>query len=113
MSNIRDILQALNEQDRRLFLKTRAAMRREYIRATIELVGADAYAETDDLFLDVIDNRVCELFKRAGRDIPSQNFAGAPSIKRPDAPNLSDAQIAELETGIADELSRERSQQGA
>lgn len=107
MSNIREVLQSLSDDDKRLFLKIRANMRREYIKSMNDLVGVAHYAETDDLFLDVIDNRVCELFKRGGRDVPSQNFAGFPNVKRPGERQLSDAEIAELHNGLERELSRE------
>lgn len=106
MSNIREVLQSLSDDDKRLFLKIRANMRREYIKSMNDLVGVTHYAETDDLFLDVIDNRVCELFKRGGRDLPSQSFGGFPNVKRHGEPQLSDANIAEMELGLAAELKR-------
>lgn len=51
MSNIREVLQSLSDDDKRLFLKIRANMRREYIKSMNDLVGVAHYAETDDLLL--------------------------------------------------------------
>ena len=67
MPDIRDILKALNEQDRRLYSQVRTVMRRTYISAVTEVVGMSQYNEVDDAFLDLVDIKIASLFDRSGR----------------------------------------------
>jgi len=67
MPDIRDILDALDEADRRLYAQIRTRMRGAYLQALVEVVGIHEHNEHDDYFLDLIDIKVATLFDRGGR----------------------------------------------
>lgn len=67
MPDIREVLDALDTEDRRLYSQTRTRMRGAYLQALTEIVGIHRHDETDDALLDLIDIKVAVLFDRAGR----------------------------------------------
>ena len=67
MPDIREILAALDIDDRALWSEHRTIMRRSYLNAHNETVGMGKWSHEDDAFLDLIDIRLALLFDRAGR----------------------------------------------
>lgn len=67
MADIRDILKALDDNDRQLYSQTRTEMRKSYINALAQILGLTEYDSTDDAFLDLIDIKIAVLFDRSGR----------------------------------------------
>lgn len=97
MPDIREVLAALDPQDRRLYSQTRTRMRSAYLQALTEVVGIHAHDESDDALLDLIDIKIAILFDRSGR---FDNSAGAIDTKR-----ANDIE-AGIETRIVATLSR-------
>lgn len=67
MPDIRDVLKALDDEDKRLYSQIRTEMRRSYIAALSQIIGIDQYDANDDAFLDLIDIKIAILFDRSGR----------------------------------------------
>ena len=67
MPDIREILNALDVDDRALWSEHRTIMRRSYLNAHNETIGMAKWTHEDDAFLDLIDIRLALLFDRAGR----------------------------------------------
>ncbi|SRR6266496_3062371 len=67
MPDIREILAALDIDDRALWTEMRTIMRRSYLNAHNETVGIGNWSAEDDAFTDLIDIRLALLFDRAGR----------------------------------------------
>src|ERR1700735_4688546 len=67
MLDIREILKALDPQDRLLWSQHRVEMRRSYLNAHNTTVGVVKWEMQDDALLDLIDIRLALLFDRAGR----------------------------------------------
>lgn len=67
MPDIRNVLEALDAEDRRLYSQTRTRMRGAYLQALAAVVGIHAHDESDDALLDWIDIKVATLFDRSGR----------------------------------------------
>jgi hypothetical protein len=67
MPDIREILNALDVDDRALWSEQRTIMRRSYLNAHNETVGMSNWMLEDDAFLDLIDIRLALLFDRAGK----------------------------------------------
>lgn len=67
MPDIREILNALDVDDRALWSEHRTIMRRSFLNAHNETVGIDKWTFEDDAFMDLIDIRLALLFDRAGR----------------------------------------------
>jgi hypothetical protein len=86
MPDIRDVLNALDNEDRVLYSKTRTAIRTAYMKAVVAVIGVERYNEHDDAFLDLIDIKVATLFDRGGR------FDGT---KVPLDQKLAEAQVIE------------------
>lgn len=67
MPDIREILAALDTDDRALWSEQRTIMRRSYLNAHNETVGIGSWSHEDDAFMDLIDIRLALLFDRGGR----------------------------------------------
>lgn len=67
MPDIRDILDALDIDDKKLYAQTRTRMRTAYLKALSEIVGISNHDESDDQILDWIDIKIGSLFDRCGR----------------------------------------------
>lgn len=65
--DIRQILQALSDDDRAVWNECRSNMRRAYITAHNMTIGPDKWDIMDDAFCDLIDIRLALLFDRGGR----------------------------------------------
>jgi len=66
MPDIREILNALDIDNRALWSEQRTIMRRSYLNAHNQTVGMSQWSHEDDAFLDLIDIRLALLFDRAG-----------------------------------------------
>jgi hypothetical protein len=67
MPDIREILNSLDEVDRRLWSQVRTEMRRSYMTAHNSILGLPAWDPADDAFTDLIDIKIALLFDRSGR----------------------------------------------
>lgn len=67
MPDIKDILDALDKDDRKLYAQTRTRMRTAYLMALSDIVGMHDHNESDDEVLDWIDVKIAIMFDRAGR----------------------------------------------
>ena len=67
MPDIREILNALDEEDRRLWTHHRTEMRRSYMTAHNSVLGIHTWNHTDDMFLDYVDIKLALLFDQSGR----------------------------------------------
>jgi len=67
MPDIRTVLAALDEEDRRLWSQHRTEMRRSYMTAHNSVIGVAAWNAHDDAFLDLIDIKLALIFDNAGR----------------------------------------------
>lgn len=67
MPDIREVLNALSEQDRHLYSHVRTTLRADYIQAVHEVLGVRNWSHEEDSFLDLIDIKIAVLFDRAGR----------------------------------------------
>lgn len=65
--DIRQILQALSNDDKALWNECRSNMRRAYITAHNMTIGPDKWETMDDAFIDLVDIRLALLFDRGGR----------------------------------------------
>lgn len=67
MPDIRTVLAALDEEDKRLWSQHRTEMRRSYMTAHNSVIGIAAWDANDDAFLDMIDIKLALMFDKAGR----------------------------------------------
>lgn len=67
MPDIREVLNALDEQDKRLWSQHRTEMRRSYMNAHNSVLGIEAWDHNDDAFIDLIDIKLALLFDKSGR----------------------------------------------
>lgn len=67
MSDIREILNSLDPEDKKLWSQHRTEMRRSFITAHNSVLGLAGWSESDDMMLDYIDIALALLFDRAGR----------------------------------------------
>lgn len=67
MPDIREILAALDEADKRLWSQHRTEMRRSYMNAHNSVLGIAAWDHNDDAFIDLIDIKLALLFDKSGR----------------------------------------------
>ncbi len=67
MPDIREILNALDPDDRALWSEHRTTMRRAFLTAHNATVGIGKWNANDDAFADLIDIQLALLFDRAGR----------------------------------------------
>lgn len=77
MLDVREILKALDPQDRVLWSQHRVEMRRSYLNAHNTTVGIVKWDMQDDMLLDLIDIKLALLFDRAGRFDSVKGVAGA------------------------------------
>jgi hypothetical protein len=76
MPDIREILNALDDNDKRLWQQHRTEMRRSYLNAHNTTLGMAAWDFNDDAFLDLIDIRLAILFDRSGRFAATKDIVG-------------------------------------
>jgi hypothetical protein len=67
MPDIREVLNALDAEDKRLWTQHRTEMRRSFITAHNSVLGATNWSESDDTFMDYIDIKLALLFDQSGR----------------------------------------------
>lgn len=81
MPDIREVLAALDEQDRKLWSIHRTEMRRSYMAAHNTVNGVVNWSDKDDAFIDLIDIQLALLFDRAGRFAATKDIIGADGTK--------------------------------
>lgn len=67
MPDIREVLNALDDTDKRLWSQHRTEMRRSYMNAHNSVLGIAAWDHNDDAFIDLIDIKLALLFDKSGR----------------------------------------------
>lgn len=67
MPDIREVLNALSDEDRVLWTQHRTEMRRSYLTAHNAVLGVHTWTDSDDIFLDYIDIKLALLFDKSGR----------------------------------------------
>lgn len=67
MPDIREVLAALDQNDRTLWQQHRTEMRRSYMTAHNSVLGLTQWSMEDDAFLDLIDIKLALLFDKSGR----------------------------------------------
>lgn len=81
MPDIREVLAALDEQDRVLWRQHRTEMRRSYMAAHNTVHGIVNWSDKDDAFTDLIDIQLALLFDRAGRFSATKDIVGSDGEK--------------------------------
>lgn len=76
MPDIREVLNALDEQDKTLWRQHRTEMRRSYMNAHNTVNGVVNWTEHDDAFIDLIDIQLALLFDRSGRFAATKDIIG-------------------------------------
>lgn len=76
MPDIREVLNALDEQDKTLWRQHRTEMRRSYMAAHNTVNGVINWSDKDDAFIDLIDIQLALLFDRAGRFAATKDIIG-------------------------------------
>jgi hypothetical protein len=79
--DIREVLAAMNEDDKRLWQQHRTEMRRSYLTAHNSALGLSAWDMYDDAFLDLIDIKLAYVFDRAGRLVAHKELIGGDADK--------------------------------
>lgn len=69
MPDISEILNTLDDEDKRLYTQHRTEMRRSYMTAHNSVLGIHTWDSKDDMFLDLIDLKLALLFDKSGRSI--------------------------------------------
>lgn len=92
-SDIRTILQALDDTDKRKWDEARSIMRRAYLTAHNTVLGIEAWDVNDDALLDWIDIRLVDLFERSGRFTAAKESAEQAAVR-------VENDIKEMYTGI-------------
>lgn len=67
MPDIREVLAALDDADKRLWSQHRTEMRKSYMNAHNSVLGIAAWDHNDDAFIDLIDIKLALLFDKSGR----------------------------------------------
>lgn len=67
MPDIREVLAALDENDKRLWSQHRTEMRKSYMNAHNSVLGIAVWDAHDDAFLDLIDIKLALIFDKSGR----------------------------------------------
>lgn len=80
-SDIRTILQALDDTDKRKWDEARSIMRRAYLTAHNTVLGIEAWDVNDDALLDWIDIRLVDLFERSGRFAAAKESAEQAAVR--------------------------------
>ena len=89
MPDIREVLNALDEEDKRLWTIHRTEMRRSYLTAHNAVLGIHTWNSSDDMFMDYIDIKLALLFDQSGRTQTSKTIA-------------TEADAAKIETTLAE-----------
>lgn len=76
MPDIREVLAALDDEDKRLWSLHRTEMRRSYMAAHNSVIGVVAWDAHDDAFIDLIDIKLALLFDKSGRFNTVKEIAG-------------------------------------
>lgn len=94
MPDIREVLNALVEQDRVLYSHLRTEMSGVYLKAIHETLGIVNFNQEDHAFMDLIDIKLAILFDRAGK------FNNAKGSIDEEAAAEIENQIAEMASGL-------------
>jgi hypothetical protein len=94
MPDIRIVLAALDEEDKRLWSQHRTEMRRSYMAAHSAVIGVAAWDANDDAFIDLVDIKLALLFDRSGR------FAATKEIVSREDANKIEETIFEKSDGL-------------
>lgn len=81
MPDIREVLNALDEQDKKLWRQHRTEIRRSYMTAHNTVNGVVNWSDADDAFIDLIDIQLALLFDRAGRLAATKDIVGTDGSK--------------------------------
>lgn len=76
MPDIREILRAMSDDDRALYIELRSNMRSAYLNAHNKTVGMGHWSSDDDHFLDLIDIKIGLLFDKSGRIEATEDIIG-------------------------------------
>ncbi len=94
MADIREILAALDTDDKARFLEARNTMRRAFMGAhAASSLGIDKWTQEDDAFLDLIDVKLAMLFDRSGH----MDTKGKDIIHKEDGARVEDSIIKQSE----------------
>ena len=80
--DIREILTALDENDKLLWANCRTQMRKVYISAHNKIIGTADWATIDDAFLDMVDIQLAELFDRSGRIMATKPLVNQDDVNK-------------------------------
>jgi len=95
MPDIREILNALDEEDKRLWLHHRTEMRRSYLTAHNSVLGIHTWSNADDMFMDYIDIKLALLFDQSGRTKNTKTIVSLADAEKVEA-TLAQAQADRL-----------------
>lgn len=95
MPDIREVLAALDETDKRLWSQHRTEMRKSYMTAHNSVLGISAWDHNDDAFIDLIDIKLALLFDKSGR------FAAIKEIINPKDGDKTETKIIQDGKNIA------------
>lgn len=91
MPDIREILNALDTDDKARFLEARNTMRRAFMGAhAASALTIDKWTQEDDAFLDLIDVKLAMLFDRSGH----MDSKGKDIIHKEDGKKIEDGIVA-------------------
>jgi len=96
MTDIREILNALDEEDKRLWLHHRTEMRRSYLTAHNSVLGIHTWSNADDMFMDYIDIKLALLFDQSGRTKNTKTIVSVADAEKVEA-TLAQAQADRLD----------------
>jgi hypothetical protein len=82
MPDIREVLNALDEEDKRLWTIHRTEMRRSYLTAHNAVLGIHTWNSSDDMFMDYIDIKLALLFDQSGRTQTSKTIVTEADAKK-------------------------------
>ncbi len=96
MPDIREVLNALDEEDKRLWLLHRTEMRRSYLTAHNAVLGIHTWNNSDDMFMDYIDIKLALLFDQSGRTKNTKTIvSGADADKIENTLDLAETKLNE------------------
>lgn len=81
MPDIREVLAALDDNDKLLWSQHRTEMRRSYMAAHNSVLGIAAWDAHDDAFIDLIDIKLALLFDKSGRFSATKDLIGTDGAK--------------------------------
>lgn len=80
--DIREILKALDNEDKNLFDDCRSNIRKAYLTAHNKSLGVGNWSPEDDAFLDMVDIKIATLFDRSGSFNTTKNIIGKEDVAK-------------------------------